>query len=480
MGDTDFRELMVARPPTLDEANQSMYKRIFVKGSPQSKTLHSDDLWDRIQRQSQMYRDGTKFVFRQFLRENVAQTRNFMRVQNTLRGMKDEQSSLKQELNKQKEIAESYKKELLVAREKIGEKDRQLAHFRKLFESRTPQSPSSIVSSGSRGRRNHSNTERGTLPGRPDGGGMAARASARTSTRPRRVSDQCGGASNRDGGMIALAENVPPTFTGHERYQEAGPSHRSSQPLQSRSPAPRNPYEQQLDGTGTRIANRGNIMPPPPISPYKQPSSARPLSQENHNRPMPNKTDFAMHNPYQKTTGPSAPYRSHSLPDTNRQPHAMSANYQQRSGTQHYGGSSGGSVSSRRSTGSGSSGGRIRHITAATGEGESDHSLRATPLRATEVQVPTLVRNSNAQIHIRIHIHIHIQIHHLGDQRTTTHRDTISNDHIREEDPIGVDEDIGCRSKMMSPSLTYAGSGFGDTKTFVLIVSKIRRRHQER
>uniref|UniRef100_A0A7S4AFE3 RING-type domain-containing protein n=1 Tax=Pseudo-nitzschia australis TaxID=44445 RepID=A0A7S4AFE3_9STRA len=344
MRDTDFKELMIARPPTQNEANQSVYKQIFIKSSPQSKTLHSDDLWNRIQRQSQMHRDGTKFVFRQFLRENVAQTRNFVRIRSTLGGMKDEQSSLKQELNKQKEITESYKKELLVAREKIAEKDRQLAQFRKMFESRTPQSPSSIVSGGSRGG----------IPHVLEGGAIVA------PTRPRRVSDQHGD----------LVGNV----RHDEQYQRAGKSYSPSQPLGS--PAPPNPYQQQQQQQLHGGRNRGTIMPPPPINPYSK-ASSRPLSQQNQNRPVhvPNNSNFAMHNPYQKTTGSSGSYRPHSSPEMTRQPNAMtmsqqSHHQQQRSGSNHhthYNGSSGGSVASRRSTGSGSSGGRIRHITASTG-----------------------------------------------------------------------------------------------------------------
>ena len=354
---------MIARPPTQNEANQSMYKQMFVKSSPQSKTLHSDDLWNRIQRQSQMHRDGTKFVFRQFLRENVAQTRNFVRIQSTLRGMKDEQSSLKQELNKQREITESYKKELLVAREKIAEKDRQLAHFRKMFESRTPQSPSSIVSGGSRGR----------IPRMMEGGAIVA-----PSTRPRRVSDQhddlVGNINGNDNGIRGMiTENLPLSSARHdEQYQRGGQSYSPSQPLGS--PAPPNPYQQQLHGGG----NRGTIMPPPPINPYSK-TSSRPLSQQNQNRPIhvPNNNNFALHNPYQKTTGPSGSYRPHSSPEMTRQPNAMTMSQQSHHQQQqhrsssshhaHYNGSSGGSVSSRRSTGSGSSGGRIRHITATTG-----------------------------------------------------------------------------------------------------------------
>ena len=337
MRETDFKELMIARPPTRDEEKQSILKHIFVKASSRSTTLHLDDLWKRIQRQSQMHRDGTKFILRQFLRENVAQTRNFVRMQNTLRGMKNEQSSVKQELNKQREVAESYKKELLVAREKISEKDRQLAHFRKIFESRTPQSPSSIVSGGSRGRRSigSSGQESSLLLGHDRY--IAPR-------RPRRVSDQYDRGTTTTG-----VENLQRSSSGQHDYRRAGQY------------TPPNPYEQQV---GNRTS--GSIIPPPPINPYNKRSSEA-LSQQSPNRPVPNNNNFAVRNPYQKTMGPSAPYHSHPSDSTGHHSGAMTLSqpplHRQRYST----GSSGESVSSRRSNGSGGSGGRIRNITAATG-----------------------------------------------------------------------------------------------------------------
>ena len=90
-------------------------------------------LWENIQQQSQLYREATKFALRQFLKENIYQVRRSMHIQQTLQAMKGEQTNLKQEINKGRGTEEGYKQQLLAARQKIEEKDRQLAQFRKIL-----------------------------------------------------------------------------------------------------------------------------------------------------------------------------------------------------------------------------------------------------------------------------------------------------------------------------------------------------------
>ena len=103
LGEEDFREMTISKPPNRDQEKQAVFKRIFVKSSSRCKELSSKDVWDRILRQSKIYRDSMKFTLRQFLKENVSQVRRSIQIQHTLRVMKQEQTNLKQEINRQKE-----------------------------------------------------------------------------------------------------------------------------------------------------------------------------------------------------------------------------------------------------------------------------------------------------------------------------------------------------------------------------------------
>lgn len=326
-GENDFRELMILNPPAHDKLKESMYKRIFVKSSPDDQTLTADDLWNRIQRQHAMVREGTKFVLRQFLKENIAQTRRSSQTENALRALKDDHSSLKREINKQKEITEGYKQELVVAGQKIEEKDRQLAQFRKMFESRTPQSAGSILSGG---------------------GSSSSHGGRHMPAQPRRVSDQHFSPPSATSGTSRHSRN-------HHQHGRQGPRDRA------------NPYEQQLgSGSTSRDANR-----PPIVNPYNKASSrplSQPLSQQNHNRHSQHASGAVTQHPYQQPyQQPPAHIVAMTQPPPSSQPRRSHPN----SHSQHHSQLSyhcGGSVASRRSTGSGSaSESRIRHITATTG-----------------------------------------------------------------------------------------------------------------
>jgi hypothetical protein len=345
--ESDFRELVVANPPTPDQAKQAAYRRIFVKNSSESKCLHMKDMWDKIQQQSQMYREGTKFALRQFLKENIYQVRRSMHIQQTLQAMKGEQTNLKQEINKGRETEEGYKQQLLAARQKIGEKDRQLAQFRKMVNSRTSssqlqsQTPSSSSSRSVGGSRSHI--------------GVVAK--------PRRVSDQ-GMAGDPQGPLYPPSQQQPQRPSTPMPYQQHGGSSSQQQahPTQNNQRAggsagghtrSRNPYEQQLGG--------GGIVIPPPSKPYGSGAVSQPM--------MPSR------NPYQQTMGS---YRSSSAPGSQQQQQQQQQQAMNRSynpsdripvSSQSYAaggsggvGSSGGSVTSRSTTSSG--GGRIRNITA--------------------------------------------------------------------------------------------------------------------
>jgi len=342
-GENDFRELMISNPPAPDKVKESMYKRIFVKGSPDSKTLTADDLWNRIQRQHAMVREGSKFVLRQFLKENIAQTKRSSQTENALRALKDDHSSLKRDLNKQKEITEGYKQELFVAGQKLEEKDRQLAQFRKMFEARTiPQSTGSVYSGG--------------------GGSTSSHGGHHVPARPRRVSDQHFPPPSATGGSSRHSQN-------HHQHGRQGPRDRA------------NPYEQQL-GT-SRNTNRT-----PVVNPYNKASSqplSQPPSHQNHNRHGQHGSatvmQHTMQNPYHQ------PPPSHVVAMTQPPPSSQPRRSHSHSHSQHHSQSSyhgGSSVASRRSSGSGSaSGNRIRHITANTrysfsgvgvGSSNSNHS----------------------------------------------------------------------------------------------------------
>jgi hypothetical protein len=345
--ESDFRELVVANPPTPDQAKQAAYRRIFVKNSSESKCLHMKDVWDKIQQQSQMYREGTKFALRQFLKENIYQVRRSMHIQHTLQAMKGEQTNLKQEINKGRETEEGYKQQLLAARQKIEDKDRQIAQFRKMVNSRTSsqfqsQTPSSSTSSNSVG---------------------GSRSRVGVVAKSRRGSDQ-GMTGDPRGPLYPPSQQQPQRPSTPMPYQQHGGSSSSQQqahPTQNTQRAggsagghtlSRNPYEQQLGGGGMVI----------PSKPYGSGAKSQPM--------MPSR------NSYQQTMGS---YRSSSAPGTGsqqqqqQQQQALNRSYNPSDripvSSQSYAaggsggvGSSGGSVTSRSTTSSG--GGRIRNITA--------------------------------------------------------------------------------------------------------------------
>jgi len=355
--ESDFREIVVANPQTTDQAKQSAYRRIFVKHSSESKCLHAKDIWDKIQQQSRMYREATKFALGQFLKENTFQVRRSMYIQQTLQAMKGEQTNLKQETNKQRETVESYKQQLLVARQKIEEKDRQLAQFRKMFDSRTPRSPSGSTLHGGGGR------------------SVGSRSPNRVATKPRRVSDQ-GMTGNSIPSLSPPSSSSSRQYQQHQLHQQQyqrGSSHQPSQ--QSHRPSTPMPYQQQLHPTQTV---EGGHTHPRSRNPYEQqigggrvipPSkSAQQLSSQGRSQNSQN-NNYSQ-NPYQQQAMGS--FRSHSGSGSQQQQQqqAMTRSYNissinkpndHKPTSQSHASGSGGSVSSNSTT---SSGGHIRKITA--------------------------------------------------------------------------------------------------------------------
>jgi hypothetical protein len=263
-GESDIRELMIMNPPNPQKQKELMMKRIFVRDSPDARTLNTDDLWNRIQRQGEMLRDGSKLVFRQVLKENTAQTQLTSQIKNALRALKEDQANLKREVARQKEITEGYRKELLVAAHKIEEKDRQLAQFRKMFESRAPPSPGSIHPRGM-------TTQGGRHPS--DGGGIEP-------SRPRRVSDQ----------HLPL-QSSSYNSSGHApNYHEQSGRHRGSPPRPSNSylrDHRNNPYEEEPLGGDARNG------------PSYHTNSSRTPPHQYHNQHNQRSSHPTLQNPYQ-------------------------------------------------------------------------------------------------------------------------------------------------------------------------------------
>ena len=148
-GEQDIREITILKPAERSKQKEMVYKRMFVKSNPNE--LGMLDLWNRIQRQTAMHRMGTKFVLKQFLMEITAQTDRSSRLEHTLRALKEDHNSVKRELGKQRETTEVYKQQLIVAREKIEEKNRQVSQFRQMHASaRISSSNGSIYSDSGR------------------------------------------------------------------------------------------------------------------------------------------------------------------------------------------------------------------------------------------------------------------------------------------------------------------------------------------
>lgn len=355
--ESDFRELVVANPQTTDQAKQSAYRRIFVKHSSESKCLHAKDVWDKIQQQSRMYREATKFALGQFLKENMFQARRSIHIQQTLQAMKGEQTNLKQETIKQRETVESYKQQLLAARQKIEEKDRQLVQFRKMFDSRTPRSPSASTLHGGGGR------------------SVGSRSPNRVAAKPRRVSDQGMTGSS----VPSLSPSSSSSSRQHQQQQhqlhqqqyQGGSSYPPSQ--QSHRPSTPVPYQQQVHPTQTAVGGHtrsrnpyeqqiggGKVIPPS--------KSAQHLSSQGRSQNLQN-NNYSQ-NPYQQQTMGS--FRSHTGSGSQQQQQqAMTRSYNISSNnkpndhkptSQCHASGGGESVSSHSTTSSG--GGHIRKITA--------------------------------------------------------------------------------------------------------------------
>ena len=254
--------MVIANPPTRDQAKQSAYRGIFVKDSSKSKCLHAKDIWDKIQQQSQMYREGTRFVLRQFLKENVFQVRRSMHTQQTMHAMKNEQTNFKQEINRQKEAAESYKQQLLAAGQKIEEKDRQLAQFRKMFNSRTPQSPSGT------------NTTHAL-------------------TKPRRVSDQGMTAVSRPGSSLSSPSGS--NRYHHSQQQQQQQQRRVSDQYQHRQQQQQQQQQQYSRGAPYQSSSQTTHRPNTPV-PHQQ------VAHRSHTTQVGN-TQSRSRNPYEQQLG---------------------------------------------------------------------------------------------------------------------------------------------------------------------------------
>eukprot|EP00533_Pseudo-nitzschia_delicatissima_P004405 CAMPEP_0116081362 /NCGR_PEP_ID=MMETSP0327-20121206/2158_1 /TAXON_ID=44447 /ORGANISM="Pseudo-nitzschia delicatissima, Strain B596" /LENGTH=238 /DNA_ID=CAMNT_0003572095 /DNA_START=327 /DNA_END=1040 /DNA_ORIENTATION=+ len=114
---------------------------------------------------------------RQLMKDNKAQNKRAFNIHRTLKAMKGNQNLVKGESTQLKTALEGYKQQLVVAKQKIDEKDRQLAQFRKMVESRSSSSSHS------------DNSQRKYLSGGEISGG-GQRSSVSQRPRPRRVSDE--------------------------------------------------------------------------------------------------------------------------------------------------------------------------------------------------------------------------------------------------------------------------------------------------
>ncbi len=311
LGNDDFKELMVLQPPPFKKLKTSIYKQVFVKTSRKARYLNGGHVWNQIWRQHSMCRQGLRFAMRQLMKDNKAQNKRAFNIHRTLKAMKGNQNLVKGESTQLKTALEGYKQQLVVAKQKIDEKDRQLAQFRKMVESRSSSSSHS------------DNSQRKYLSGGEISGG-GQRSSVSQRPRPRRVSDEHvpppsahSNSSHTYGyNPRGQPENRQKKLNAHVRdqinpyQQQLGSRHGSQKPSNGHARYPVNPYEQQLDS-----------KQPPTTKPSTRPPPQHPSNHHSHTQ--------------------------HSYPNT----------------TQHSRGNASSSVASSSTT----SGGDIRKITAATG-----------------------------------------------------------------------------------------------------------------
>ena len=142
MGEDDFTEHMVRKQLTPKGPVQKKRSPIFVKKIANSRFLKASDMWYGLQKQHAVLRQGTKFVLQQFMKENHIQLMRSSQIHHALSAMKEDHDALKLESHKHKQKVETFKQELILANEKLDEKDRQLNQFRKMIG--TKNSSSSI------------------------------------------------------------------------------------------------------------------------------------------------------------------------------------------------------------------------------------------------------------------------------------------------------------------------------------------------
>lgn len=250
MGENDFTELMV-RAQNLEPKiiRQKARQPIFVKKRANSRFFRLPDMYYGLQRRHSVLKEGTKFVLRQFMKENNIQMKRSSQIRHALSAMKEDHDALKLESNKHKQKVETFKQELILANEKLNEKDRQLNQFRKMI-----------------GSKNGAPSSRGDNTGRDHHGGTTAK-------RPRRVS-----------GEHQFVR--PSTRHGHETSRPRGHS-------QDRS----NPYSTQPQGGNRPSAQpRGNPFNGdfPPSSQernsHRNRSSKNPYREQQPHRPPPSRS----------------------------------------------------------------------------------------------------------------------------------------------------------------------------------------------
>ncbi len=224
MGDDDFKELKISQPPSFRKFKASIFQRIFCKGGiRRRRCLNASDMFLRIQRQHDKYRQLMRFSLNQFLKENKAQTKRGLNIHRTLNAMRSNQNHFEGEVSQLKKAIETYKQKLKLANQKTEEKEQQLSKLLKRVDSQNKHHTHREYNRGEEmsGRIRESSPER------------------RVSTPPRRASDQ-----------------LLPTHSLHDNSGYKERHHRGEQPEKREPTQPRRASEQHLPPASTNDDNR--------------------------------------------------------------------------------------------------------------------------------------------------------------------------------------------------------------------------------